>query len=506
MSRVHVRLLDERELRGAFKKANLPVRCLFVEDEKRSSEERWTSVSYGPPDDTRVKFIRIIWSSEPSSKNLANLERLLRERVGPKAQLNIEQMPGNFLTFNKVDAPGPQEFQNQINYGLLYPLLKAPSDLEIDLYGECDSVALPLVSKLVEELSKQPAVSELENRLIFANSISCPQLTFEKIARTLLNESAKKGQKSAVLHLRKLIEKNEVSCLEVLYLSGIKVADRVSFGDGVSLLPVAQEDDETRNRKLWGHRSNFPYSEISAALTATVNLPKFASPTHPELPAEVLETHSLLKEIASVLVLAGSGPAVADHLLSIGPEWVIGPQSGIVPLGVDPLGSVRHEQFLPAHPSEIRSIVSKFVGCPADFRKRLRVSLSRLNMAYRRRNPVDTALDLGIALESILASDRENRSDPIGHLVRVRGALFLGKNLEEKNAISDLLRCLYDLRSRAAHDGTLDDETKFSGAKIFTSYLLQDGLSLCSRLLAKLIENGRFPEWKRLELGGKPFQ
>jgi Apea-like HEPN len=76
----------------------------------------------------------------------------------------------------------------------------------------------------------------------------------------------------------------------------------------------------------------------------------------------------------------------------------------------------------------------------------------------------DKALDLGIAIESVLEVDQPD----VSYKVRQRGTLLLGGTSDEKKDTFEHLKELYKLRSKVAHGSTLPPTVPVNGQQIAT--------------------------------------
>lgn len=113
---------------------------------------------------------------------------------------------------------------------------------------------------------------------------------------------------------------------------------------------------------------------------------------------------------------------------------------------------------------------------------------------------VDTAIELGIALESLYAP--APLSDGIALAVRTRAARFLGGSLEVRRRTVTTLRGVYDLRSRAVHAGRFDAEgaPKKWRDDVLVRKVLEDGQRLVGQSLVKVILEGE-PNWEDFDIG-----
>jgi hypothetical protein len=131
--------------------------------------------------------------------------------------------------------------------------------------------------------------------------------------------------------------------------------------------------------------------------------------------------------------------------------------------------SIEHIFRFPPDPTDydgsaVRSIVEQFLKFPDIERPRLHTPLSRLNTALGEQDNKDKALDLGIAIESVLEVDQPD----VSYKVRQRGTLLLGGTSDEKKDTFEHLKELYKLRSKVAHGSTLPPTVPVNGQQIAT--------------------------------------
>ncbi len=120
-------------------------------------------------------------------------------------------------------------------------------------------------------------------------------------------------------------------------------------------------------------------------------------------------------------------------------------------------------------------------------------AIDRLGRSRLFLDPVDRALDLGMAAEIILMHDAGSSNAEITYKISSRAAWLVGKDADERTNIFELMRDLYTARSKAVHTG------KFPTKKPVD---LGDADRLVSRTLRAIVERGEFPDWNRIALGG----
>ena len=107
-----------------------------------------------------------------------------------------------------------------------------------------------------------------------------------------------------------------------------------------------------------------------------------------------------------------------------------------------------------------RQLFEHFRSATAKVQAHLRLVMQRLIRAMRRVTPVDAAIDLGIALESLYLSDMQDDRGELSFRLRIRSARLLRVTEADRKQISDLMRDIYKLRSTAVHTGAVPDVSR----------------------------------------------
>lgn len=139
--------------------------------------------------------------------------------------------------------------------------------------------------------------------------------------------------------------------------------------------------------------------------------------------------------------------------------------------------------------------INRFLSLAGTAKKACLTASARLNSARRRITPGDSAIDLATALEALLATNDE-RSE-ITYRLKLRAALMLGDNFEERDNVFKLVGELYKLRSKVVH-GSIS--TTSNATDIATVRWATD---VCQQLLVMVVRAGRMPDLKKLVLIGK---
>jgi hypothetical protein len=127
----------------------------------------------------------------------------------------------------------------------------------------------------------------------------------------------------------------------------------------------------------------------------------------------------------------------------------------------------------------------------------LSLSIGRLARSRGHMSPADRAIDLGIAIETLLLH-REGgpgAKSELRNKVGMRGAWLLGRTPEEREQVFLVLRKAYDARSQAVHNGTLSPKN---------IAVLEEADAICTQLLRTVVQMGAYPNWDKVVLGFDP--
>ena len=111
-------------------------------------------------------------------------------------------------------------------------------------------------------------------------------------------------------------------------------------------------------------------------------------------------------------------------------------------------------------------------------------------------------IDLGIALEVLYLSDMGDNRE-LSFRLRLRAAWHLGKTEEDRKKLIKKFGEIYNCRSNAVHNGELGQTVKSGGIQIPTREFIERSQDLCRESIMKVIDDGGFPDWDSLILGGE---
>lgn len=146
--------------------------------------------------------------------------------------------------------------------------------------------------------------------------------------------------------------------------------------------------------------------------------------------------------------------------------------------------------------NEARDLIPRYKSLSITDRRRVDIAIHRLAEAVRSHSTGDAIVDLCIGFEAVL-SDIGNK-DELTYRLRLRLALILEDTIQSRQGTKKLLADLYGERSKIVHGAEPDAKDKT---------LRNKGEKLLARLIRKILDLGKVPEWAIVELqsGATPF-
>jgi hypothetical protein len=180
-------------------------------------------------------------------------------------------------------------------------------------------------------------------------------------------------------------------------------------------------------------------------------------------------------------------------------EWV--PLYGYVDLPRSLESSGHQKRYFRNQTQRAQMIFDSFRSLSSRGKDKLRLPMRRLNTALRRRDDADTAIDLGIALESLVLGRVETDKR---YQAGIRCAFLLGgDDADSRHRVYHLASELYHLRNRGVHRGALTNDdlnSHFKGREVRS--VLEEGSQLVAKVIELSIENkAQEPDWNSLVLG-----
>lgn len=138
--------------------------------------------------------------------------------------------------------------------------------------------------------------------------------------------------------------------------------------------------------------------------------------------------------------------------------------------------------------------------------EKLRIPIDRWVRSKTDKDPVDKIIDLGIAFEALYLSEIKEKTE-LSFRLRLRAAWHLGENEEDRKALMKEFREIYDWRSYVVHTGKLPNKKKKTPFTLEeVKQFIERAQDLCRESIMMILDDGKFPDWNSLILGGEVEQ
>lgn len=292
-------------------------------------------------------------------------------------------------------------------------------------------------------------------------------------------------------------------------LWGIRLANPIDIDDRLSALPVA--DFENRYQSSFNDRpnsANFLGSNRSAVIgppTAVVVATFQQFPFISTMPSRQNGIANFLavgaERISVSFVAAGSLKPIIDI------SWYEYENDNLNRVFLEGRRFWRTPEIVPTNiqPIDIdANRIMQFIGRMGELssqrRGKLLSAMRRFEQSLSRHSAGNQAIDLCTALEQLLGSDGQS---PISWSNGLRCAALVGRDDDEKCKVRDVINSLYKARNQFVHGGELDTNiTTRTMGQVPLSIILSNTQLLFGRLVERLVELERDPDWFRLETCG----
>jgi hypothetical protein len=301
----------------------------------------------------------------------------------------------------------------------------------------------------------------------------------------------------------------DVEWLFVLLLAGPSIASPIALAQDADLIPLSMLPSGTIAAQLqdYGPIMAHGWSPPTAAVVARHRASTFTRAMDGDL---MMALHDAMKtrldELRRACACSFEGRMSEFGRFAHHPIL-----SGVMGTGLYSQWSSQGRRFVA--PVEIKDLsafsagLKAYLAMPEEQRIRLTVPIDRLGSADLGIEPVDRAINLGIAIEALLVTDNEG-TERLGAAIGLRGAWLLhgGGTAPDRKRTHDQLKRLYDLRSKAVHRGRLTEKAGKKTRDMSATdaeAALDAGVTLVRNLLRTIVQRGGVSdeELRNLPLG-----
>lgn len=297
------------------------------------------------------------------------------------------------------------------------------------------------------------------------------------VALSLIRYAEKFSEEETLFAVIKFLECEEISGYFVLAINGISVKREIVFKEELRLLPFNEIPDSYNkayytpssvSTDFW-HPVMMPIEMLrarenkstafnhdgkikpTAALVYSLPTPKNKWMSM-EDKRDIIEK---LKSLCYLLTLCGPASPRPISFWWQPEPWLYCWLSSSEGLSLEEFDLINIKtQELTLDDTEISLLTKNFLSLGDNSIKRLLIPLERLNAAILRKDTVNKAIELGIAIESLFIND--DKKNELSFKIKIRAAFLLGKSADERFEIAELFRNLYGYRSSAVHGAKIN--------------------------------------------------
>lgn len=330
------------------------------------------------------------------------------------------------------------------------------------------------------------------------------------VAPLLLREARRRmSADAAVRWLEKVLGTKSGAGIAVGTFWGLNPGQRVELLDDIDLVPFdslpASRQKDALAAPQWpsGLRLSTPvyaWHPPTAALVGRLEIkPYLKIGTEPDSPQNGRPDHLTRFEDIR-LCLAINGPAI----IIPGLAWFqyVDPDLEAAVIGAGSFLS--HQEIVPLHfpentafdASKASELVRAFMGLVPTLKSLVRTAMERLHQALIRRLPADQALEIAIALETLLVDSPGEHTFKIA----LRAALLTSDDVNERSMTRGIIEAAYGMRSALMHSGQAPAECKVRdhGKKAAADVSAQ-AAKITALVIRRILADGQ-PDWRKLEL------
>lgn len=377
-----------------------------------------------------------------------------------------------------------------------------------------ERISPTVFQSLVNLLREVPGLAIFDTHFMHHGRMGGP-LSYEDLAHWLIRRSMSKDVSVALADLQGFLNNDQYDAKQIAIVGGVRVETKKELTDGTTVIPFKGLPGDV-HKFVFGDHISHMYRQDSNKLPLVTITKGYAHPkilyefdlksvdvalAKPNLKHLDEESDRLrgIKDVQLLMTLIGpSSPALYGSWTAPSAS-VPYPNSGYAMTYYSPEKTHSPvKEFSELDLVELERIHQIFVNLQESRRRQLRICLWRLNRAIRTHPSSDSAIDLGISMESLFL-DEGNISGELTYKLSLRAAKVLKAGYKERSNVKKKFKQLYSIRSKAVHEGRIG-RTVSNKDKTPTKELLLEGYSLVRDAIIWSIENPGI-DWSSVELG-----
>lgn len=398
------------------------------------------------------------------------------------------------------------------------PLSVALNSVDADIWIPAHLKFDALSKEMVRHVIEDPRFAGNTRLFMYTENGGFPCYP-ESVPRALFDRAHKTGDvHGAIEWYSRILKAKRATGRTCEALWGVPISKEVRLTDTISILPVSDLRRSAIKRLLTGEsrsmgdmlfRTPYEFDLASSVLTIRSDIEQVLFTVEETEKRRVNSAHSVsnydvLADVARVLTLIGPrAPVSAGIWYEFDDEDLFGYTSEISGRStrfVDVL-PITSQSYPLLDADTAKELVPLFLGLDQQTQKKIRVALQRLNMAQRRHNLGDKAIELAISLESLLSTE----NNEVKHRVTTRATRLLAGSEADRVRNRDVISAMYDYRSKMVHQGEAPQRGKnIAGVHTTPADILTSAVNLCVDVITSLLRARRIPEWTVFDIQANP--
>jgi hypothetical protein len=320
-------------------------------------------------------------------------------------------------------------------------------------------------------------------------------------SRNLLKIAVDRDSASAVAWYHKVHSTERAALRYVAEVYGLKIAETVRLRNGVALVSL-ENLPPSGNAKAVQSQFQFtpnklPRNVTTLAIGAVLETPEVHYSSSYEENGQTAPPRSdeLERTIRAFSLVNGASPVVGTSWIEFVDDNLRMAEVSL--MWMTPLYEGRPAFLTVDVDADAIEWVERYLSLSFNVRPQCDVAIERLNLARRRYSSGNKAIEGSVCLEALLGSDSNQE---ITYKLRLRAALLLSTDLDERREISNAVKDFYKLRSATVHGASVQPkDTQKNDA------CAARGLDICAQVLRKIVSLNKPFVPEDLELsGGQP--
>lgn len=399
-----------------------------------------------------------------------------------------------------------QQAKTEVVRYLDIPLVEALQDSSLRSSPEVTLTVHRLGRELVDPMENDESLAPMSTMFFHSGggrgSIH-PQFT----ATALLTYAIQNGCDAALSWLNSALVLKQGSGIIALAIWGPRVQHAIELTPQITLCPIDDLPESYAKARLNETPMNpslataFDYATPSCALVYKHMVePLFSNHDENWTAIEFQKAREKLYKIAPLLGLVG------PQLSIPGVSWFTFDNPALERLKLESTRTNTMLEVLPIHipdvppidPKEASSLVNAYLSLQPAVAERIDVAIDRLSLALRRRDAADKAVELSIALESLLSDMQPNE---VTHKVKVRATRLLAGDEATRTFNFGVIGRTYEIRSMLVHTGKRDSKNRnVAGTSMTPIEITEYCARLCADIVVTIMSRKEFPVWSVFDI------